>query len=378
MLDPATGAVRWTYRRADATAVVEEVASSDGAYVAAIAIGPSLNPKPGGGGVSRLWVLDAVTGRVITDSALDRRAQGLLTTVDRTDAYFAGTPDGFRTVQVSAVKITGPQAGQQDWVYIPKDACNINAISALDTEVAVSTACGAVTMLNQDGSQRWVFHSPAGDAQIWPLAGSPAGTVQAVTEPGPVADPPGEGVSAPSGVVSLDARTGAVRWQDGNLPAAPFAPDSQDAATATMSTFWAGGTAALAYNLPQTRAVWLVGYHHTGAPKSWSALVYSIAPGVTVGNHVQATSYGRILVPGQNIESASDRNAHPTVTVINAQDGSVGTGIAIDGPSGIAGSVGFASPPSVLSTPGGVVLAIVGTLQEGGGGLRRLLLVGLH
>lgn len=356
MLDPATGAPRWTYHRADVGAVMTPVASSDGTLVAAIAVAPSLNPKPADIPARRLLVLDAVSGAVRSDAVLDPRVQGDLNALGSSLAYFTSGPDGIRALQISAVALTGPHAGSQVWAYYPKDACAINAVSALGTEVALSSTCGTVAMIDQDGTPRWEYRAPEGGAQIWPLAGAPAGTVQVVTEPGTVGDPAGDGVSAPSSVLSLDARTGAVRWQDNTLPKAPFTPDSVAAATGTLGTIWAGETAVLVYDLPAAQQVWLLG--RPGSAKTWSATVpglfHSVAPPGSLGLHVAVTPDGRIVLPTQN-----DANSPPGVRVVDGRTGRVTPNVPVDGARGIAGTTGFFDQPIALSTPGGMVLAML-------------------
>lgn len=388
MLDPATGAPRWTYRRADVGAVLDPVTSSDGALVGVVALEPSLNPKPADHPPMRLLVLDAVTGAVITDSPLDPRAQGNLATVGSTEAYFSGGPDGARVVQVSGVALTGPDAGRQQWVYVPKDACQIDAVSALDREVALSTTCGTVAMLNPDGTPRWTYRAPDGGAMIWPLAGSPAGTVQAATELGPVVEEDGLGVSAPRTIVSLDARTGAVRWQDGELPPAPFGPDTSDAATGALTPIWADGTAVLIYNLPASRRIWLIGYRRDGPAGTWSTVLPNLSidlgsPAI-LGRTFGATAQGRIVLSTQSMASTQYLDAHPSVTVVNGRDGRVAPTVLVGGPRGIADSDRFFGEPDALITPGGVVLSIHGQPYDefyepdGAAPQTTRLLVGLH
>ena len=384
MLDPATGKARWTYRRADVNDIVNPVVSADGALVGALAFGQSLNPKPTPQGVQRLIVLDAMTGALIADGPLPPDLDGTLTALTRTQAFFEAGPDGISQLQVNAIELTGARAGQQDWVYYPKDGCAINAFSALGTEIAVSSLCGTVDMLSpRTGKPVWEYRAPTGGAEIWPLTSS--GTVEAVISAQPTSNPVGLGVSGPSGVVALDARTGAMRWQDYTPPAAPFAPDSPDSGTAIMTTFWAGDTAVLAYALQSSRQVWLVGYHRGATPGFWSAIVPDLAynlqfpaPGV-LNSYIAATPDGRILLPTQHIEDATDLNAHPTVIVVDGRTGHVMPGVTVGGPAGIPRSTGFFSPPSALPTPGGTVLAVAGAAQAGpvpeGG---PLLLVGLH
>jgi outer membrane protein assembly factor BamB len=386
MLDPATGAPRWTYRRADVRAVLDPVTSSDGALVGVVALEPSLNPKPFDHPPMRLLVLDAVTGAVITDTPLDSRTQGNLATVGRTEAYFSGGPDGVRVVQLSGVALTGPDAGRQQWVYVPKDACQIDMVSALGSDVALSTTCGTVAMLNPDGTPRWTYRAPEGGAMIWPLAGSPAGTVQAVTELGPVVEEDGLGVSAPRTVVSLDARTGAVRWQDHDLPPAPFGPDTSDAATGALTPIWAAGTAVLVYDLPASRRVWLIGYRRDGPARTWSAVLPNLAidldtPSI-LGRTFGATAQGRIVLPTQSMASTQYLDAHPSITVVNGRDGWVMPTVLVDGSRGIADSDRFFGPPDALVTPGGVVLSIHeepnNTFRSSTPTEPTQLLVGLH
>jgi hypothetical protein len=309
-------------------------------------------------------VLDAVTGTVVTDAPLDPRTQGTLSVLGSADAYFSGGPDTIRSVQISAVALTGPTAGRRAWVYYPKDGCDINAASALGTEFALSTTCGTIAMIDPDGKPRWEFHTPTGGAQMWPLAGSPAGTVQAVTEPVPTSDPAGLGVSAPSGVVSLDARTGAVRWREDTLPQAPFATGSVDSATATMTTVWAGDTAVLVYDLQNSRRTWVVGYRASASPRTWSLvlsdLVYNIQPPDVLDSYIAVTPDGRIVLPTQDSTAQEDGNARPDVIVVDGRDGHVTPRVAIEGAHGVPDSTGFFGPPTALSTPGGVVLAIPG------------------
>ncbi len=386
MLDPSTGKPRWTYRRADLATMYEPVASSDGTEVAVIGFEP--NPNPQDAPTRRLLVLNATSGAVLTDTLLDPNVQGDLAAVGATDAYFSGAPDERTTVQVGAVRLTGKQAGRQDWVYVSKDHCQINEMSTLGAEVALSTTCGTVAMLDQNGTPRWTYHAHEGGAQIWPLAGSPAGTVQLVAGPGTVSNPRWAGISVPSAVVSLDARTGALRWQAG-LPTAPFAADSQDAAGGTLATIWAGSTATLVYQLPQSRSVWLVGIGGTTPAAVWSTVVPNLSYplGLTaqnIGQFVAATPDGRILLPAQNSESASDLNSHPNVIAVDGRDGSVKPNVVINGSRGIPGQSGFYSPPSALPTPGGVVLAIAGSAPPSDSdqgqdlGQLRYLLVGLR
>ncbi|HEY2696804.1 MAG TPA: PQQ-binding-like beta-propeller repeat protein [Pseudonocardiaceae bacterium] len=384
MLDPATGRARWTYRRADVNEIFNPVVSADGTLVGALAFGQSLNPKPAPQGVQRLIVLDATTGALIADEPLPPHLGDTLTTLTRTQAFFEAGPDGISQLQINAIELTGARAGQQDWVYYPKDGCAINAFSALGTEIAVSSLCGTVDMLSpRTGKPVWEYRAPTGGAEIWPLTGS--GTVEAVISAQPTSNPVGLGVSGPSGVVALDARTGAMRWQDYTAPAAPFAPDSVDSGTAIMTTFWAGDTAVLAYALQSSRRIWLVGYHRGATPSFWSAIVpdltYNVqfpAPGA-LNSYIAATPDGRILLPTQYIEDATDLNAHPTVIVVDGRTGQVAPGVTVGGPAGIPRSTGFFSPPSALPTPGGTVLAVAGVAQAGpvpeGG---ALLLVGLH
>ncbi|HJP76908.1 MAG TPA: PQQ-binding-like beta-propeller repeat protein [Pseudonocardiaceae bacterium] len=381
MLDPATGAPRWTYRRADVGAVVNPVTSSDGALVGVVAVEPSLNPKPADHPAMRLLVLDAMTGAVVTDSPLDPRTQGALATIGSTEAYFSGGPDGVRIVQLSGVELTGPRAGQQDWVYVPKDTCQIDMVSALNSEVALSTTCGTVAMLNPDGTPRWTYRAPDGGAVIWPLAGAPAGTVQAVTEPGPVVEQDGLGVSQPRMVVSLDTRTGAVRWQDNDLPAAPFAPDSTDEATGTLTPIWADGTAVLIYNLPASRRIWLFGYRRDGLARTWSVVLpnkqIDLGSAAILGRTYAATPDGRIVLPTQSTASTQYLDAHPGLTVVNGRDGWVTPTVMVNGPRGITDSDRFFGPPEALVTPGGVVLTIYEEPASGPTQTTQLL-VGLH
>jgi outer membrane protein assembly factor BamB len=209
MLDPATGKPRWTYGRADTATVSDLVASSDGTLVGAIAVMSEGNStaQPG----QRLMVLNAVTGALVADTPLGTRPIGPLIALDSIDAVFVGNPGGISGSQVAAVAFTGPKAGQQDWLYRSKDRCEINAVSTLGSEVALSSACGTIAMLNADGAPRWTYRSPTGGAEIWPLAGSPANTVEAVIAPGPIQSTASGHVSAPGWVISLDARTGALR-----------------------------------------------------------------------------------------------------------------------------------------------------------------------
>ncbi len=380
MLDPSTGKPRWTFRRADLSVMLNPVASSDGTEVAAM--GLVLGPDPSNSVVRsrRLLVLDAVSGAVITDSQLDSRVQGQLIAVGADDAYFYGGPDPLTNVQVGAVRLAGPQAGEQDWVYVPKDHCQLDELSALGTEVALSTTCGTVAMLNGNGTPRWTYHAPEGGAEIWPLAGSPAGTVQVVTEAGLVSNPVGTGMSVPSAVVSLDARTGATRWRRA-VPKAPFTTDSSDAATGTMGTIWAGGTATLVYQLTVSGEIWLVGVPASAAGQVWSTIVPNLVYSPNVQNVVRfvaATPDGRILLPGQAAESDSDLNSHPNVIPVDARDGSVGPEVVINAPHGIPGQVGYYGSPVALPTPGGVVLAIAGSPTAEPTGQANYLLVGLR
>jgi outer membrane protein assembly factor BamB len=379
MLDPSTGKPRWTFRRADLSAMFSPVASSDGTEVAAVGLvfGPDPNNPIR---ARRLLVLDAVSGAVITDSQLGSRVQGGLVTVGADDAYFYGGPDPLTNVQVGAVRLAGPRAGEQDWVYVPKDHCQLDELSALGTEIALSTTCGTVAMLNGNGTPRWTYHAPEGGAEIWPLAGSPADTVQVVTEAGLVSNPAGTGMSVPSAVVSLDARTGAMRWRRA-MPKAPFTTDSSDAATGTMGTIWAGGTATLVYQLTVSGEIWLVGVPWTTAGQVWSTIVPNLVYSPNVQNVVRfvaATPDGRILLPGQDAESGSDLNSHPYVIPVDARDGSVGPEVVINAPHGIPGQVGYYGSPVALPTPGGVVLAIAGSTQTDPTGQPKYLVVGLR
>jgi outer membrane protein assembly factor BamB len=385
MLDPATGRPRWTYRRADVAAIVNPVASADGTLVGALGLGQSLNPKPTPQGRQRLIVLDAVTGALVTDTPLPPGLGGTLTALTSTQAFFGAGPDGSSQLQINAVELTGARAGQQDWVYYPKDGCAINAFSALGTEIAVSSLCGTVDLLDpRTGTPVWDYRAPTGGAQIWPLTG--ADTVEAVVSAQPTSNPFGLGASSPSGVVALDARTGAVRWSDYAPPPAPFALDSADAGTAVMTTFWSGGTAVLAYALQSSRRVWLVGYRRGATPGFWSTIVPDVAynlqfpaPGLLNG-YLAATPDGRIVLPTQHIEDATDLDAHPTVIVVDGRTGHVAPGVPVGGPSGIPRSTGFFSPPTVLPTPGGTVLAVAAAGNNAQEGLTGgpVLLIGLH
>ena len=390
MLDPATGKPRWTYGRADAARFSDLVVSSDGTLVGAIALMSEGNSTAQQG--QRLLVLNAVTGTLVADPLLGTRSIGPLIALDSIDAVFVGAPGNVGASQVAAVALTGPKAGQQEWRYRSNDRCEIHAVSTLGSEVALSSTCGTIAMLNADGTPRWTYRSPTGGAEIWPLAGSPANTVQVVTAPAPIQDTPSGHVSGPSGVISLDARTGALRWQDNNLPGIPFLPDSQDAVIGSMATMWSGDTAVLVYDLLSSPEVWLVGYRRGASPSTWSTVVpnlaYPIDAPQTLSQHVVAEPDGKILLSTQDIESANDLNAHPGVTVVNARDGKITSKVTFGGPHGITGSTGFLGAPVVLSTPGGVVLSVSGGsevtgaevrgragLNEGGG---STVLVGLH
>ena len=384
MLDPSTGKPRWTYRRADVNQIFQPVASSDGTLVGALMFGQMLNPKPTPQGAQRLIVLDAMTGTLITDAPLPPRLGGNLAALTRTKAFFQAGPDGFTQLQVDAVDLTGPRAGQLAWVYYPKDGCAINAFSVLGTEIVASSGCGVVDLLDPGtGKPRWEYHAPGGGAQIWPLTGT--STVLAVVGDQPTHNPYGLGIAVPNGVVTLDAGTGAVRALDTTMPAAPFAPDNPDAGAGVMSTFWAGDTAVLAYALQQSRTIWLVGYRRGAAPSFWAVTVPDLTYNVqfptpsVLNTYIAATPDGRILLPTQHIEDATDLNAHPTVIVVNGRDGHLAPGVTIGGAQGIPHSTGFFSPPLTLATPGGTVLAVPGV---GDGGPETvgepLLLIGLH
>ncbi|HEY4460949.1 MAG TPA: PQQ-binding-like beta-propeller repeat protein [Pseudonocardiaceae bacterium] len=388
MLDPATGKPRWSYRRADVTQIFDPVVSADGALVGALGFAPSLNPKPTPQGPQRLIVLDTVTGALVTDTPIDPKLGGTLTALTRTQAFFEAGPDGISLLQMNAVDLTGSHAGQQDWVYYPKDGCEINAFSAQGTEIAVSSLCGTVDMLSpRTGKPVWEYRAPTGGAQIWPLTSADitAGTVEAMISAQPTNNPDGLGVAGPSGVVTLDARTGAVRTADYTAPPAPFALDSPDSGTAVMTTFWAGDTAVLAYALQSSRRVWLVGYRRGAKPSFWSAIVPDLSynvqfptPGV-LNTFIAATPDGRIVLPTQYIEDATDLNAHPTVIVVDGRTGRVAPGVTVGGPTGIPRSTGFFSPPAALPTPGGTVLAVVGVGNEAEGPVGvPFLLIGLH
>lgn len=382
MLDPVTGKPRWSYRRADVSQVITAVVSQDGRLVGATAVAPGLNPKPTPqAATQRLVVLDAMTGAVITDTPLPQDFGGELIEISRSQAFFSTTLDGVRWVQVAAVGLTGAKAGRPEWAYYPKDGCDLTAFSALSSEIAASSGCGTVDMLNPDtGKPVWEYQAPMRGGQLWPLAGSPAGTVEAVIGSKPITDPAGLGVSAPTGIVALDARTGAVRWQD-TVPTAPFAPDDYDSGTGLMTTFWAGDTAVVAYSLQATQRLWLIGYRRGATPSTWSTIV----PGVTynvqfpatnqLGQYVAATPDGRIVVPTQRIEDAADLDAHPIVIVVDGRSGHVSPGVAVGGNHGIPDSTGFFAAPQTLVTPGGTMLAIAGL---SGGRTQALLLIGLH
>jgi hypothetical protein len=145
----------------------------------------------------------------------------------------------------------------------------------------------------------------------------------------------------------------------------------------------------LAYALQSSRRVWLVGYLRGATPNFWSAIVPDLAynvqfpmPGV-LNNYIAATPDGRIVLPTQYIEDATDLNAHPTVIVVDGRTGHVAPGVTVGGPTGIPQSTGFFSPPAALPTPGGLVLAVAGAGNGGpigpdgsiGG---PVLMIGLH
>ena len=385
MIDPATGTPRWSYHRADLTLIMDPVSSDDGTLVAAIGHPASLNPKPAQQAQQRLLVFNAVTGKVITDVLLGADLQGTLTSLGPDAAYFAGGPDGIQQLQITSVPLTGAKSGQRGWVYYPKDGCPISTISALGTELALSSSCGTVAMLDPGtGKPRWEYHALPGGAQLWPLTGTPAGTVLVATGPGPVNEAPGYGLASPKMIVSLDARTGAVRAQDTSLPPAPFTPDSQDAGVGTMGTIWAGGTAVLAYNLPDSRRIWLVGYRAGATPSTWTVVLPDVAYGQAYGpsgelsQYVAATPDGRIVLATQHLEDTSDLNAHPSVIVVDGKNGHVKPTVTVNGPQGLGKSTGFFAPPATLPTPGGVVLVVPGADQAGDQQTPPFLLVGLN
>jgi outer membrane protein assembly factor BamB len=384
MFDPVTGLARWTYHRADLAQVVNPVASADGKLVGAIGLVASLNPKPAPQAQQRLLVLDAVSGAVVADVPLDT-VQGTLSLLGPDTAYFTGGAIDFQQLQITSVPFTGSKAGRRGWIYYPKDGCNINGLSALGDEVVTSSSCGTVDMLDPaTGKPRWHYRAPQGGVQVWPLAGTPTGTVLAVTSPGPVGGPTQGGLTVPGAIVTLDARTGAVRAQYTNLPTAPFTADSQDAAIGALTLIWANGTAVLAYDLADSARIWLIGYRPGATPGTWTTTVPGVAYGAAFGlsipldTYINATPDGRIVMATQHLQDADDLDAHPVVIVVDGKDGHVRPQVVVNGPQGLGKSTGFFGAPTMLPTPGGTVMAIPGSDPSTGDPTPKYMLVGLN
>ncbi|HEX3781899.1 MAG TPA: hypothetical protein VHX38_19720 [Pseudonocardiaceae bacterium] len=386
MVDPSTGRTRWSYSRTDIASVLDPVASADGKLVAVELMMPSSLTD----GITRLVVFDAVTGTVLADPLTMAVHGGSLAAVTDSAVYVADGENGIDTTELRAVDTTGPQAGKIRWTYLPAQNCQLTGFSAAGQELAVSTDCGTVAMLGQDGKPRWTYRAPTKDVEVWPLTGAPAGTVVAATQaatgvPGDTfgtppgitfGHPPNVGVSAPQQVIELDAGTGTVRRQQSGLPQAPFAPDSDDAGQGSMSPIWAGSTAVLTYYLPTVQEVWLVGIDPTTGA-TWSTTVH----GIEFSQFSQGSSYyaaalpdGRILLPSQDPNATNEIVAQPQFVVVSGRTGEQGPTIQV-GP--IASATGLLGSPATVLTPAGVVLAIAGPgLNESSP--PRTLLVGLH
>ncbi|HEX3781898.1 MAG TPA: hypothetical protein VHX38_19715 [Pseudonocardiaceae bacterium] len=372
MVDPSTGRVRWSYRRADVTGVVDPVASADGRLVAVEAgrTDPTESTQDATALEGRrLLVFDADTGAVL-DNPLATNVQGTLASVADGVAYFAGGPSDTDVVQLTAVDTTGPLAGRVRWVFYPKDRCQINRFSAAGGALVLSTSCGSVTMLRPDGKPRWTYRTPAGGAEVWPLVGAPAGMVL-VSDQAPVgpADP-GFGAPIPKGVMALDASTGRVRWQDRWLPAPPFTATSQDLADGSVTAVWAKGTAVLAYYLPVSRQVWLLGVDPADG-STWTAdlpdMNFLIQGAQTIGDYLAVLPDGRILLPDQR--ATVDVGRPPSLTVVNGRTGAKEAPVPVgnlDRPTGYRST-------AAVDTPAGVVLDISKVT-----GPPSSLLVGLH
>ncbi len=376
MVDPSTGRPRWTYQRADVTAVLTPVASADGSLVAVVAgrAGAEQDAVDDG----RLLVFDAATGAVRLDTALAPGVVGTLSAITGEAAYFAGGPSNTDTVQLSAVNTTGSAAGRLRWVFSPRDGCQINRFSPAQPhtgalaadELALSTSCGGVIMLGQDGRARWTYRTPRSGAEIWPLAGAPAGTVL-VSAQAPVgpADP-GFGAPTPRGVIALDERTGSVRWQDTDLPTPPYGPASQDVADGSMTSRWAGNTALLAYYLPVSRQVWLLGINPVSRSvwaRTLPGMTFALQGAQTIGDYLAVLPDGRILLP------TLDSTARTRVTVVDGRTGAAGPVIPIER---VTGSGGYRNAPAAVGTPAGVVLDGTGLVWPDGS--PNSLLIGLH
>lgn len=379
MVDPRTGATRWTYQRADVTAVVAPVASPDGKLVAVEAGSPSALDNNGVNHV-RLLVFEATRGAVLLDTPLATNVEGGLSGLSDDVAYFAGGPSSSDTVQLTAVDTTGPSAGRPRWLFYPRDGCQINRFSgpggATGDGLVLSTSCGSVVLLGPDGKARWTYRVPAGGAEVWPLVGSPADTVLVAVQAPAGPAYPGFGAPVPRGVVALDARTGSVRWADTHLPPPPYAANSQDLADGSTTARWAGNTALLAYYLPNAHEVWLVGIN-PGNRSSWAVTVpgmnFAIQVPQTIGDYLAVLPDGRILLPSRSTNATADVVAEPRVTVVDGRTGAARASIAVEG---VDRSTGYLGPPAAVGTPAGVVLDISGPIWPDGS--PNSLLIGLR
>jgi hypothetical protein len=141
-----------------------------------------------------------------------------------------------------------------------------------------------------------------------------------------------------------------------------------------MTTRWAGNEAVLAYYLPVSRRVWLVGIDPANR-STWALTVpgmnFAIQAGQSIGDFLAVLPDGRILLPSQ--PATKDVLARPTVTVIDGRTGVEGPTVAVDNPYR---ATGYQPAPAAVGTPAGVVLDMAGASLAVSS--PNSLLVGLH
>jgi hypothetical protein len=167
-----------------------------------------------------------------------------------------------------------------------------------------------------------------------------------------------------------------VRWQDNDLPTAPYSATSQDVADGSMTSWWVGNEAVLAYYLPISQRVWLVGID-PGNRSSWAVTVpgmnFDLQAGQTIGDYLAVLPDDRILLPSRRTNATSDVAAQPKVTVVDGRTGAEGPTVVVDK---LNRATGYPNAFAAVGTPAGAVLDITG--PPWAAGAPNSLLVGLH
>ncbi|MFD9888485.1 PQQ-binding-like beta-propeller repeat protein [Amycolatopsis sp. NPDC059027] len=284
MLDPATGAERWHYRRGEprspqppdgggAPGDVDLGVVSEGGRTVAVNVGPRTNVNEPARQGAATWVFDAVSGRLLADLP-GRSAYAIVGDLVVTVTHRPG--------RITAFSVTGESRWERAF-----DGCQEQAVPRVLAgprgTVLVEENC--VGPVNHDeiagrswlwaldrgtGATRWLWRAPvSGLSRTWPVGDTRPDRVLVDVRPQGV-------LGAAHTVVAIDLQTGSPLWTRENLvldPAPPVA-GSPNRPRYQWDVGWARGTPVLVENTDtarfQDKVTVLAGLNPDTGATSWT------------------------------------------------------------------------------------------------------------